>query len=258
MEIYSLDRIIKLPDFADFLKVYESKIFQENIDFINQDRLIDDFIYRLDRHNFKNEFIEEQTNHFKNKLSGYTNPTIEKNYHFFDAGKRCYKRGDSENYRILVNFYWVLEGINYENISLCELIENYNSFMKGFSETALYRFLLDEQEYYLKNKKFRCLVEENEAKEEGDKNQIMAIVIYYTENDFLPSRNKWFKEFREKNGFSHRLQLTYNKIVKKEVRIPKLKKYESQISENLKKYPEALRLFESELNQSKLNNDKIK
>jgi excisionase family DNA binding protein len=30
-------------------------------------------------------------------------------------------------------------------------------------------------------------------------------------------------------------------------------KYKSQILENLKKYPEALRLFESELNQSKFN-----
>jgi hypothetical protein len=85
------------------------------------------------------------------------------------------------------------------------------------------------------------------------KNQIMALVIYYTQMKFEPNKTQWFIKFRKENNYTHRLEQTYNKVATKKGRIPKLIKYETQIMEHLKDNPEALKLFQIELEESKLN-----
>lgn len=85
------------------------------------------------------------------------------------------------------------------------------------------------------------------------KNQIMAIVIFYKEKGFEPNKTQWFKKFQEENNFSHRLEITYNEMTDKKIRIPKLKKYETEIINHLSDYPEAMKIFQVELNESKLS-----
>ena len=128
--------------------------------------------------------------------------------------------------------------------------------LENFFESDL-QLIKDRVRLYLTDLKDEITaVNKNEVGEFDNqlhKNQIMALVIYYSEKNFEPNKTQWFKKFEETNNYTHRLQIAYNSMMKKTNRLKKLIRYESNLTKSLEDNPDAMKRFQIELEESKLS-----